>query len=94
MSDPQSQVWSCPNNTKHFFKDMRGKSHNSSNAWHFFMRCSRCTAILHQIVQEHKEFGNIIPKVSTFIITAAGTFPLVTKIEEVTDPTKQPAMQP
>ncbi len=67
-----NQVYTCPPNVRHFFKDMRAKSKTAGPPWRFFSRCVKCTAILVQIVSEVTVNGDIMPKTTAWIMTSDG----------------------
>ncbi len=71
MAD-NNQVYTCPPNVRHFFKDMRAKSKTAGPPWRFFSRCVKCTAILCQIVSEVTVNGEIMPKTTAWIMTSDG----------------------
>jgi hypothetical protein len=77
-----NQITVCPDNVRHHFRDMRAKSKAAGPPWHFFSRCIRCTAILHQIVsQKIDKQGNITPVSTAFIITSSKPTQIQSRVE-------------
>lgn len=60
----------CPPGTPHQFKTVRTGLKTQGTHWSFFKTCTRCPAILAQIVNSKAdEEGNVTVKASTYLIT-------------------------
>lgn len=68
MSDTDG-IHICPPGTPHSFKAIRSRSSTSGPPWHYFKGCTRCPALLLQVVSvKTDEAENVLPFVSTFVI--------------------------
>lgn len=73
----QSGIFVCPGQTRHYFKEVRSKAKQPGPPFFFFLRCSRCTALLEQMVY-HKadQFGNVTPALHSYILISGRRIPV------------------
>lgn len=86
-----NQITVCPNNVRHHFRDMRSKSKAAGPPWTYFSRCTRCTAMLMQVVgtKQHAN-GDVVPTMTSYLLTSKGSVPIDSSVERIDDPGKQP----
>lgn len=77
----ENQIHICPPNVRHIFKDLRVKTKQVGNTWHFFKMCTRCTALMETIVG-HKTApnGDVVPTAASYLITSAGSVVMKTTV--------------
>lgn len=84
-AEHDNQIHVCPDNVRHVFKEVRVKSKQVGERWHFFKQCARCTCIMETIVGHKVEAnGDVVPTAASFLITSSGSVKLTTTVRRAT----------